>query len=290
MDLSMRPISIAIMVFALMLAGLTFFIVPKLMIRNVEAIPPAPLPMLAGAEVMVAAQSVPAGTILKSDDLRWQRWPDEGLDPNFLVRDKGANLQKDAIGRVVLRGITAGEPITAQRLLKPGDSGFLAAALTAGMRALSIRIDAVSGDAGFINPGDRVDILLAEHYPVHYGPGEANAGGTMPPSKQVSSVLLRDVRVLAIDQEMRDLDNKPKIGSTATVEVDLGQAQKLTLASQMGALSLALRSLTRPEHAEMQGGLIQDVDVSTFLGSLSRRNGGDTGMRVYRGTAASLGR
>src|SRR5258708_2719350 len=129
MDLSMRPVSIAIMVFALMLAGLVFFTVPKLMTRSVEAVPPAPVPMVAVAEVIVAAHNVPAGTILKSDDLRWQRWPDDGLDPNFLVRDKGANLQKDAIGRVVLRGVTTGEPITAQRLLKPGDSGFLAAAL-----------------------------------------------------------------------------------------------------------------------------------------------------------------
>jgi pilus assembly protein CpaB len=290
MDLSMRPVSIAIMVFALMLAGLVFFTVPKLMTRNVEVVPPAPMPVIAGAEVIVAAHTVPAGTILKSDDLRWQRWPDEGLDANYLVRDKGANLQKDAVGRVVLRGITVGEPITAQRLLKPGDSGFLAAALTAGMRAMSIRIDAVSGNAGFITPGDRVDILLTEHYPMHYGPNDANAGGTMPPQKQVSSVLLRDVRVLAVDQEMRDLDNKPKVGSTATVEVDLEQAQKLNLASQMGALSLALRSLSRPEHPEVQGGLIQDVNVSAFLGSLSRRGRDDNGLRVYRGTAASLGR
>jgi pilus assembly protein CpaB len=290
MDLTMRPISIAIMVFALILAGLVYLVVPKLMVHKVEAVPSAPLPMVAGAEVIVAARNVPAGTILKSDDLRWQRWPDDGLDVNFLVRDKGANLQKDAVGRVVLRGISTGEPITAQRLLKPGDSGFLAAALTAGMRAMSIRIDAVTGDAGFINPGDRVDILLAEHYPVHYGPNEANAGGTMPPSKQVSSVLLHDVRVLAIDQEMRDLDNKPKIGATATVEVDLTQAQKLTLAGQMGALSLALRSLTRPETPEIQGGLIQDVDVSTFLGALSHRHGNDNGIRVYRGTTASAER
>jgi pilus assembly protein CpaB len=112
----------------------------------------------------------------------------------------------------------------------------------------------------------------------------------MPPSKQVSTVLLRDIRVLAIDQEMRDLDNKPKVGATATVEVDLAQAQKLNLAAQMGNLSLALRSLTRPEVAEVQGGLIQDVDVSAFLGALSRRHSGDDGIRIYRGTSASLGR
>src|SRR3954466_13668137 len=105
MDLSMRPLSIAIMVFALMLAGLVFFVVPKLMPRAIEVpiMAPAAASSPAG-EVMVASRNLPAGTILKGDDMRWQRWPEDGLDVNFLLRDKGATAQKDIVGRVVLRG------------------------------------------------------------------------------------------------------------------------------------------------------------------------------------------
>src|SRR5262249_47925377 len=161
------------------------------------------------------------------------------------------------------------------------ESGFLAAALTPGLHAFSIRIDAVTGDAGFIAPGDRVDVLLNEHYPVHQG---AAATGPMAAQKQVSSVILREIRVLAIDQEVLDVDNKPKVGTTATVEVDLAQAQKLGLASQMGTLYLALRSLTRPETPELQSTLVQDTDVSAFLGRLHRQTTDSDGIRVYRGT------
>jgi pilus assembly protein CpaB len=289
MDLSMRPLSIAIMAFAVVLAGLMFFAAPKLLTRPVEP-PSLPPPMMAGGDVLVAAHNVAAGTILRSEDLRWQKWPDDGLDANFLVREKGASLQTDAVGRVVLRGLSAGEPLTAQRLLKPGDAGFLAAALTPGMRAMSIRIDAVSGNAGFIMPGDKVDVVLSEHYPVHYG---ANDEGAKPTQKQVSSVLLHDIRVLAIDQDVRDVDSKPKLGQTATVEVDMPQAQKLSLASQMGTLFLALRSLSRPEAPEREalGGLIQDVDVSAYLGRLQHKVvTTPDGIRVYRGTSLGMGR
>ncbi len=288
MDLTMRPLSIAIMVFALMLAGLIFFAVPKLMPRQVEIVaPPPPAAPVAAKEVLVAARNLPAGTIMKAGDLRWQRWPDDGLDPNFLIRDKGADVQKDAVGRVVLRGFGVGEPITAQRLVKPGDAGFLAAALTPGMHALSIRIDAVTGDAGFIFPGDKVDVILSERFQIHYDESE-KASGMRPTHRQVSTVVLREIRVLAIDQDMKDLENKPKVGATATVEVNLTQAQKLALAAQMGTLSLALRSHAQPDDPEpMTPRLVQDTDVSAFLGKLSTQaRQREEATHVYHGTVA----
>lgn len=279
----MRPLSIFIVSFALLLSGAVYVIVPRAMNRA-EPAPPVPAPLrIAAGDVLVAARNVPAGTILKKDDLRWQRWPDEGLDPNFLIRDKGASLQDDAVGRVVLRGFAAGEPITAPRLLKSGEAGFLAAALTPGKHAVAVRIDAVSGNGGFVVPGDRVDVLLAERYAITYA--DDGFTGTRPTHKLVNSVVLRDVRVLAIDQEMKDLDNKPKVGSTATLEVDLPQAQKLALAPQMGALSLALRSFARTEEAEVSGGTIQDTEVSSYLGGLVGRPNSANGVRVYRGAA-----
>ncbi len=279
----MRPLSIFIFAFALLLAGLVYFVVPRLMTRPVEAQFAPQVIRVAASDVLVAARPLPAGTILKADDVRWQRWPDEGLDVNFLLRDKGATPQQDAASRVVLRGFAAGEPIVAPRLIKVGEAGFLAAALTAGMRAVSVKIDAVSGDAGFIVPGDKVDVLLVERFSVSY-PNNGEAHHTRPTHKQVNSVVLSDVRVLAIDQEMRDLDNKPKIGQTATLEVSLAQAQKLALAPQMGTLSLALRSLARPEDPEPRGGTIQDTDVSPFLSKLVRPPS-ENSVRVYRGAA-----
>ena len=279
----MRPLSIFIFAFALLLAGLVYFVVPHLMKRPVEAQSAPQAVRIAAADVLVAARPLPAGTILKAGDVRWQRWPDEGLDPNFLQREKGAT-PADAAGRVVLRGLTAGEPVTSARTIKGGEAGFLAAALEPGMRAVSVKIDAVSGDGGFIVPGDRVDVLLAEKFSISY-PNNGEGSHTRPSHKQVNSVVLSDVRVLAIDQEMRDLDNKPKIGQTATLEVELAQAQKLALAPQMGALSLALRSLARPEQAEARGGTIQDTDVSPFLHKLVGAPG--NGVRVYRGVAAA---
>jgi pilus assembly protein CpaB len=281
----MRPLSVFIFVFALLMAGLVYFVMPRLMNRPVEAqLAPQPARM-AAADVLVAARPLPAGTILKAGDVRWQRWPDEGIDPNFLLRDKGATPEQDAVGRVVLRGLTAGEPVTATRLIKSGEAGFLAAALEPGMRAVSVKIDAVSGDGGFIVPGDRVDVLLAERFPITYA-NNGDSTHTRPSHKTVNSVVLSDVRVLAIDQEMRDLDNKPKIGQTATLEVELAQAQKLALAPQIGTLSLALRSLARPELAEPRAGTIQDTDVSPFLSKLIRQPT-ETGIRVYRGGAVA---
>ena len=276
----MRPVSIAIVVLALSLSVVMFFVAPKLLNRGQPAAQPVTAVRIAAGDVLVAARNVPAGTILKSDDVRWQRWPEEGLDPNFLMRDKGADPQKDVVGHVVLRGFGVGEPITSPRLLKAGEAGFLAAALTPGMRAVSVHIDAVSGDGGFIVAGDRVDVLLAERYPLAYN----DSNGVRPSQKQASSIVLRDVRVLAIDQDMQDIDKKPKVGATATVEVDAVQAQKLVLAGQMGALSLALRSLTKPDVPVREGGLIEDTDVSAFLGSIVN---GNSGVRVYHGTVAA---
>ncbi|HTO85083.1 MAG TPA: Flp pilus assembly protein CpaB [Methylomirabilota bacterium] len=281
----MRPISATIFIFALTFAAIVYFVVPKFLAR--PSAPPAPTVHIASNDVLVAAHDLSSGTILKADDIRWQRWPQDGLDPNFLLRDKGADPQKDAVGRAVLRGFAAGEPITARRLLKPGDAGFLAAALTPGMRAVSVRIDAVSGDGGFIIPGDHVDVLLGEKFGVAEEPPAP--GGIRQTQKQVNSVVLRDVRVLAIDQDVHDMDNKPKVGSTATVEVSVTQAQKLSLASQMGVLSLALRSAAKAEPPESEGGIVQDVDVSPYLGRVAREGTGGAGdVHVYHGAALAL--
>jgi len=301
----MRLVSTLIVVFALVLAGVVFFVVPRLLNRGAQEAqqqaqqPPKP----AFNNVLVAAHSLPAGLILRPEDLRWQRWPSDALDPSFLVQEKGSDPQKDAVGRVVLHGIETGEPVTQVRLLKPGDAGFLAAALTPGMRAFSIRIDVVSGTGGFILPEDRVDILLTEKYNIQ-ALSATPATQSLPQvlNKDITSVVLRNVRVLAVDQVMQDIDSKPKVAATATLEVDLTQAEKLALAGQLGSLSLALRSHTVPAHpeAEIGSGMVEDFQVSPFraavlqkyysiLAAEPRASQAAGGLRVYHGGLLAAG-
>jgi pilus assembly protein CpaB len=299
----MRLASILIVVFALVLAGTVFFVVPRLMNRGAQQAQQQAQVRAAAQDVLVAAKNLPAGTVLKPEDVRWQRWPEEALDPNFLVREKGADPQKVAVGFIVLHGIEAGQPVTAQRLLKPGESGFLAAALAPGMRAVTVRIDAVSAEAGFILPRDRVDVVLNEHYTVTLAPIAAPPGQSLPQigTKDVSSVILRNVKILAIDQAMQDIDSKPKVGATATLEVDLQQAQKIAIAAQLGTLSLVLRSHTLPTRSEPEGAspIVEDYQVSPFRAAVMQQyysnlaNGqqqlqhasSEDGLRVYHGAA-----
>ena len=298
----MRLASILIVVCALVLAGAVFVFVPRLMNRNAQQAQQQQAVRVAAQDVLVAAKNLPAGTVLKAEDVRWQRWPEEALDPNFQVREKGADPQKVAVGFVVLHGIEAGQPVTPQRLLKPGESGFLAAALSPGMRAVTIRIDAVSAEAGFILPQDRVDMVLNEHYAVSLAPGamqQASQGLPQVSTKDVSSVILRNVKVLAIDQGMQDIDSKPKVGATATLKVDLQQAQKIAIAAQLGTLSLVLRSHTLPARPEPEGAspIVEDYQVSPFRAALMRQmysnlsasgpqhSDADDGPRIYHGAA-----
>jgi pilus assembly protein CpaB len=304
----MRLVSILIVTFALLLAGVIFFVVPRLMTRGAQQAQQQQPVQPTTSDVLVAAQSLAAGTVLKADSVRWQRWPQDALDPTFVVRENGATPQKDVVGQVVLHGIDQGEPVTAQRLLKPGEAGFLAAALAPGKRAVAIKVDAITGTAGFVLPADRVDVLLTEHYSQRVSPEAQRATGPEIGSKDVTSVVLRDVKVLAVDQAMQDIDSKPKLAGTATLEVDLKQAEKLALAGQIGILSLALRSHARPSPPQAEAGseLVEDVQVSPVRAAASRQQSGplapamlpqapvapgdmSEGLHVYHGASLARG-
>ncbi len=183
--------------------------------------------------VLVADKPLPTGAFIKENRLTWQSWPDEKLHPNYLIRDK-VNL-KDLVGSVVRRPIAAGEPVSSGRLIQPGSRGFLAAVLRPGFRAVSLRINATSSISGLVFPGDRVDIILTHNVP---------AG-------RVSETVLTNVRILAIDQHTNDQTQAPIIGKHATFEVTPKQAEMFTILSDMGRLSLSLRSLAK-DQAELE--------------------------------------
>ncbi|MHA1151449.1 MAG: Flp pilus assembly protein CpaB, partial [Alphaproteobacteria bacterium] len=183
--------------------------------------------------VLVADKDLPTGTLIKENLLTWQAWPDEKLHQSYLIKDE-ANL-KDLVGAVVRWAISAGEPVTIGRIVKPGTRGFLAAVLRPGYRAVSLRINATSSISGLIFPGDRVDVILTHTVS----------------AKRVSETVLTNVRILAIDQQTNDQTQAPKVGKHATFEVTPKQAEMFSVLSDMGKLSLSLRSLAK-DQAELE--------------------------------------
>jgi len=219
--------------------------------------------------VLVALNNLPAGTIVNPDLFRWQSWPEDGLAPEYIVQgvakdkadgaDAGAAAKPaDLTGWAVRRGFAAGEPITKARLLEPGKAGFLAGVLGPGMRAVSISVNAESGAAGFILPGDRVDIVLTQQ--IRQTEGEDNNR-----EKIISETVIADIRVLAIDQTFNDIAEQTRVGKTVTLELTPKQAEGLAVAKRMGRVSLSLRSLVRDTKVEMKSAFTSDEEVSRFL-------------------------
>lgn len=181
------------------------------------------------ARIVVATQPLAFGTPLTADNLRMQNWPANSV-PQGAFRDINIALKG---GRVALRPIVPGEPILADKVSGTDGRAVLSANLPEGMRAVAIPVSAVSGVAGFVRPGDTVDVLLTRQIP---GDGAGS-------DDLMSEVVLENIQVLAVDQTANEKDTNPKVGKTATVQVDLLGAQKLAIAARVGSLSLALRNV-----------------------------------------------
>lgn len=204
----------------------------------IQAEAPAPKPE---RFVLAARRDLPAGTLIRDNHLEWLAWPEtEGELARYIVRQD--QTIEDFLGAVVRRGIGAGEPVTEDRLVKPGEQGFLAAVLDPERRAVSVSINPITGVAGFIFPGDRVDLILTHSLP--------DDSATSIGDRRVSETVLTDLRVLAVDQVTNDQQATPRVGEIVTLEVMPKQAELVILMSQMGQLSLSLRSLVRQEQEE----------------------------------------
>ncbi len=185
--------------------------------------------------VLVATKALPVGTILDAESFRFQPWPKDLVEQAYYLRGQ-ADPAKLA-GSVVRTAITAGQPLTQGSLVKPGERGFLAAALGAGMRAVTVPVSTQSSVAGFVFPGDRIDLVLTQ---------SVAGGGDGDPLK-VSETILRNLRVLATDQRMDAMgaDGKPEVRtfSNVTIEVTPKIAEKIAVAQTIGSLSMSLRSI-----------------------------------------------
>ncbi len=228
---------LVLLIGALIVAAVTA-ITAKNMFSGASAPQASATPVVpAGPEVLVATRALPVGTIIDAEAFKYQMWPQGLVQPAYYIKGEGGVNPADLIGTVVRNEITAGQPITQGSLIKPGERGFLAAALGPGMRAVTVAVSSTSGVAGFVFPGDRVDIVLTQ---------QVEGGGDGPPLK-ASETILRNVRVLATDQRMtaQDAEGKPVVQnvSTVTLEATPKIAEKIAVAQTIGQLSLSLRSL-----------------------------------------------
>jgi len=199
----------------------------------------AEAPTVPVKEILVADEDLATGTFVKPEHLKWQQWPEDGVIEGYMI--KGEASEQDLDGAVVRTHLYAGEPITKSRVVHPGERGFLAAVLEVGQRAVSVPVDATSGISGLVFPGDSVDVILTFQTTVKNEDTDENL------TRYFSETLLHDIRVLAIDQAVENVDGMAKVAKTATLEVEPKQAEKVAVALEIGTLSLSLQSLAREE-------------------------------------------
>ena len=227
---------LALLVGALVIAVITA-VMAKNMFAGAGAQQAVAAPVPSGPKVLVAKKALPVGTIIDADSLTYQPWPKELMQSAYYVEGSPDGDTKALLGTVVRNPVTAGQPLTRGSLVGPKDRGFLAAALGPGMRAITVPVNASTGVAGFVFPGDRVDMVLTQQV----------EGGGDGPALKVSETIVRNVRVLATDQRVTQTDDEGKtevkIATNVTLEVTPRIAEKVAVSQSMGTLSLSLRSI-----------------------------------------------
>jgi pilus assembly protein CpaB len=231
---------IVVLIIALGAGGLAAYLASG---SDRPAAPVQPVAQLDTVDVLVAKSDIGLGQTTKPDDLQWQTWPKSAASSSFIRRTDRPEAITQVAGSIARSPIMAGEPIREQKLVKADGSGFMAAILPTGMRAVSTEISAETGAGGFILPNDRVDVILTQRI--------KNAEHPNEPDIVVSTLILPSIRVLAIDQAPKEKDGQNAVvGKTVTLELKPEQIPTLTSARQAGTLSLALRSITDAKAVE----------------------------------------
>lgn len=234
------------------------------------AAPPAraaAAPEITGPMILVATRQLPVGTIVGPDSFRFQPWPKELVEKAYFMKDK--TDVNTLVGTVVRYPITTGQPLTQGALVHPDDRGFLAAALGPGMRAVTVKVSQEQGVAGFVFPGDRVDVVLAQTISVEEG--------SSYPDKQIftAETIVRNVRILATDQryDAEDETGKTPVRTfgSVTLEATPEIAEKIAVAQDMGKLSLALRPLAE-NASDLEAAIASgDINVPTKGGTVAEK-------------------
>jgi pilus assembly protein CpaB len=229
--------------------------------------PPPPLPVqtvkMDTVDILVARGDIALGQAISAQDLQWQQWPTQAASPAFVRRTDKPDSIEQLSGAIARSPFVAGEPIREAKLIKANGSGYMAAVLDKGMRAISTEISPETGAGGFILPNDRVDVILSRR--------DREAEKTGGTESHISETILSNIRILAIDQTLGEKDGqKVVIGKTATLELSPRQSETLALSRQLGTLSLALRSLadagetTLPNEDERAAGRRGGINTVRF--------------------------
>jgi pilus assembly protein CpaB len=187
-------------------------------------------------DVLVAKADIGLGQTLTPNDVQWQTWPASTAGSSFIRRNDRPDAATQLAGSIARAPFIAGEPIREAKLVKADGSGFMAAILPTGMRAISTEISPETGAGGFILPNDRVDVILTRRLK---NPDPKGAGDIVVPD-----IVLTNIRVLAIDQAPKEKEGQNSVvGKTVTLELKPEQVPVLAFARQAGTLTLALRSI-----------------------------------------------
>src|ERR1700675_3970787 len=225
---------IVVLTIALSAGGVAAYLVSAS--DNKPAAPVEPVAQLQTVDVLVAKADIGLGQTVTQADMQWQTWPAATAGNTFIRRNERPDATPQIEGSIARAPFIAGEPIREPKLVRANGSGFMAAILPAGMRAVSTEISPETGAGGFILPNDRVDVLLTKR--------EKNAGRPDGVDVVNSEIILPNVRVLAIDQAPKEKDGQNAVvGKTVTLELKPEQTETLARARQTGTLSLALRSI-----------------------------------------------
>ena len=275
----MRARTLILFLVAVLLAGGTAILVRSWLAQQRTEVTAAPMPPppLPQKSVLVARGQITRGQILKPENLAWRPWPESGIDPANI--QAGTKPLESFAGWVARERIGAGDPITETKIVQPGSRGFLAAALQPGMQAISVVVTPASDVSGFILPGDHVDVVIT-----HTLPGTGDNPGMQ---HRAAETVLRDVRVLGVDQKL-DSKGEAVVAHTATLEVTPKQSEIIAVASEMGKLSLSLRSLGTPPSEDRDSSGDASSGTYTLDSEVSRLiSQKDNAVTILRGNGKS---
>ena len=243
----MKPARIIVLVIAVVAGGIAALLAGR---WDSAPPPPPPVAQLETTDVLIANSDIGLGTTVSAQDLRWQTWPTVAAGSSFIRKSERPDAIEQLAGSIARAPLSAGEPIRESKLIKAKGSGYLAAVLPSGKRAISVEISPETGAGGFILPNDHVDVILSRRDRV----AEKATGVEV----HTSEIILSNVPVLAIDQTVEEKSGqRVVVGKTATLELGPRQAETLARSRHQGTLSLALRSLVdfdaKPEAPDDEG-------------------------------------
>jgi pilus assembly protein CpaB len=255
----MKPARIVVLLIALVAGGIAALLAGRS--DPPPQVQQAPVAPLETVDVLVAASDIGLGSTISANDLRWQTWPAAAAGSNFVRRNDRPDAVNQLAGSITRSPFFTGEPIREARLIRAKGSGYMAAILPSGMRAVSTDVTPETGAAGFILPNDHVDVILSRR--------DRETEKATGVEAHTSETILSNVRVLAIDQTVEEKGGqRVVVGKTATLELTPRQAETLVMSRQMGTLSLALRALVdaegQPESAPDEAGRRNGINIVRY--------------------------